>query len=397
MKKVLFLGGANAQVPVISEAKSRGYHVVTCDYLPDNPGHKLADEYYNVSTTDIPGILDLAIKINPDFIVAYASDPAAPVAAFVSEKLHLPGNTYDSVSILSLKDRFRGFQKELGLNCPGYIILPENDNPAKLKQLRLPFIVKPVDSSGSKGVMKVKSFDVIDDAVRYAFSFSRCRKIIAEEYVDNDIADIHGDGFVVNGELVFACLGDHIYNSLSNPFNPAGTTWPSLYDGRFINLIRNDVASLIKASGFKNGPVNIEARINSEGKHYVMEIGPRSGGYFVPQAIYYATGFDMVKALLDILEGKEIVIPDQPWKSSAYYAIHSDTGGKLQEVFFSHVIRPYIRDFHQYIKEGEDVKPFTGAHAAIGIILLQFPEVTEMVNIMDNIHEHLVVKVLPVE
>ena len=52
MKKILILGGTYFQIPAIRYAKSKGYYVVTCDYLPSNPGHKLADEYYNISTTD---------------------------------------------------------------------------------------------------------------------------------------------------------------------------------------------------------------------------------------------------------------------------------------------------------------------------------------------------------
>ena len=46
MKKILILGGTYFQIPAIRYAKSKGYYVVTCDYLPNNPGHKLADEYY---------------------------------------------------------------------------------------------------------------------------------------------------------------------------------------------------------------------------------------------------------------------------------------------------------------------------------------------------------------
>src|SRR5690554_5161638 len=103
-KRILFLGGAYAQIPIIKEAKTRGWYIITCDYLPDNPGHKLADEYYNVSTTDYNGILNLAEKVKPDFVVAYASDPAAPIAAYVSEQLGLPGNSFESVKLLSEKD-----------------------------------------------------------------------------------------------------------------------------------------------------------------------------------------------------------------------------------------------------------------------------------------------------
>ena len=51
-------------------------------------------------------------------MLAYASDPAAPTAAYVAEKLHLPTNPYKSVDILCNKDKFRAFLSENGFNTP---------------------------------------------------------------------------------------------------------------------------------------------------------------------------------------------------------------------------------------------------------------------------------------
>ena len=106
-KKMLFLGGIMQQIPAITRAKELGYHVITADYLPENPGHKYSDEYYNVSTTDLKGVLALAQSLQIDGIVAYASDPAAPTAAYVAEKMGLPGNPYESVKICTEKDLFQ--------------------------------------------------------------------------------------------------------------------------------------------------------------------------------------------------------------------------------------------------------------------------------------------------
>ena len=107
MKKVLLLGGSHFQVPSVKCAKRLGYYTITCDYLPDNPGHKYADEYYNVSTTDKEAVLKLAKDLQIDGIVCYASDPAAPTAAYVAEQMGLPGQPYKSVEILANKDLFR--------------------------------------------------------------------------------------------------------------------------------------------------------------------------------------------------------------------------------------------------------------------------------------------------
>lgn len=107
------LGGSHFQVAAIKYAKEAGYYVITVDYLPGNPGHIYAHEYYNISTTDKEAVLKLAKKLKIDGIVSYASDPGATTAAFVSDKLSLPGNPYESVKILQQKDLFRKFQKKI--------------------------------------------------------------------------------------------------------------------------------------------------------------------------------------------------------------------------------------------------------------------------------------------
>jgi biotin carboxylase len=386
--RILFLGASYAQIPIIQEAKNRGWYIITCDYLPDNPGHELANEFHNVSTTDFAGVLQLAKRVNPDLVVAYASDPAAPTAAWVSEQLNLPGNTYKSVQLLSEKDLFRKVLADNGFNTPNYIILTKVEDVEKLKSFTFPIIIKPTDSSGSKGVSKVENFGQTNRAIDYALSFSRKKRIIAEEFVGNDNGDIHGDGFVINSKLCFCHLGDHIYNVKSNEFNPCGTVWPSCLNNQVISQIENEVESILKLTGYKNGPINIEARINSEGNIYIMEIGPRSGGHFVPQAIEYSTDFNMIRATLDVLSGNEVIIPAKRNLFTSYYAIHSDVEGKLKNLEIKPELKSYIKEFHQYLQPGEKISSYTGANAAIGVMLFLFKTRQEMDFYMRNIKKY---------
>jgi len=384
MKRILFLGGANFQIPAIEEAKRMGLYVITCDYLPNNPGHKLADEYYNVSTVDIPAVLRLAEKIKPDIIMAYASDPGAPVAAFVSEKYGLPSNPYAVVRNLSEKDLFRGFLQEHNFNVPRSMGLDESEiDTSLLDDFIYPLIVKPVDASGSKGVMKILEPSELKIASKYALSLSRKRRIIIEEFVFCDGEQLHGDGFVINGNLAFYYLGDHHYNHKVNQFVPYCTTWPSKKAKTIIDAVGREVAMAVKCVGLQNGPINIEARVSVKGEIYIMEIGPRSGGNFVPQAIKYATGFDMIKSSLDILMGNIIKIPILEKGCSAYYVVHSTHDGKLSKLSLSEKVMPYVKEFHQYKKFGEHCSSFQGADAAIGVILLAFDNTKEMNNIID--------------
>ena len=373
-KRILFLGGAYAQMPIIEEAKNRGWYIITCDYLPNNPGHKLSDEYYNISTTDQDKVLKLAQKIRPDFVVAYASDPAAPVAAYVSEKLGLPGNSYASVQLLSEKDKFRSFLSENGFNTPAHISIEGELDYEALNKLQFPVIVKPTDSSGSKGVSKVDKIENMSRSVEYALQFSRNKRVIVEEFIEAKTTQLHGDGFVQNGRLVFCYLGEHHYKSEINQFVPFSTTWPNKIDGELVDKINEEIAKAIKLSGFSSGAINIEVRFTKDDKIYIMEIGPRSGGNFVPQVINYSTGFNMVKATLNTLSGEDITINKYEITPAAYYVIHSANNGILDSITISDELRPYINEYHQYIQSGENVRSFQGANAAIGIILLTFPD-----------------------
>jgi len=79
-QRILMLGASWLQVPAIEYALSQGYDVITCDNRPENPGHALAMESYDVSTTDQEGVLELARRLKIDGVVAYASDPSVPIS-----------------------------------------------------------------------------------------------------------------------------------------------------------------------------------------------------------------------------------------------------------------------------------------------------------------------------
>ena len=163
MKKILLLGGSAQQVIAVETAKKLGYYTVLCDYLPDNPGQYVADKFYLESTTDKETILKIAEKEKVSGILAYASDPAAPTAAYVAEKLGLPGNPYESVNTLCNKDKFRKFLADNGFNTPTAIGYADKNTALKdVDKFELPVIIKPVDSSGSKGATVLRSWEDFD-------------------------------------------------------------------------------------------------------------------------------------------------------------------------------------------------------------------------------------------
>ena len=115
-KKLLLLGGSRYILPVIEAAHKLGIYVITCDYLPDNIAHKYSDEYCNVSIIDKDAVLEAAKERNVDGVMSFACDPGVVTAAYVAEKMGLPScGSFESVSILQNKGRFRKFLAEHGL------------------------------------------------------------------------------------------------------------------------------------------------------------------------------------------------------------------------------------------------------------------------------------------
>ncbi len=117
-KTVLLLGGSAQQLDSFAAAKRLGYRTVLCDYDPNCPGRELADSFYEVSTLDAEAVLAVAREEHVDGVVSYASDAPAPIAAWVSERLRLPTNPYESVAMLCDKGLFRAFLCKNGFSVP---------------------------------------------------------------------------------------------------------------------------------------------------------------------------------------------------------------------------------------------------------------------------------------
>ena len=399
-KKVLLLGGSNFQLPSVQTAKRMGYYAITCDYLPNNPGHRFADEYHNVSTTDRQAVLELAKKLKIDGIVCYASDPAAPTAAFVAQEMGLAGQPYDSVEILSNKDKFREFLAQNNFHVPRARGFSRIENALNdFHNFTLPVMVKPVDSSGSKGVSKIERKEQLKNAAEYALGFSRAKRFIVEEYVEKDSYQIAGDGFSVNGKLEFRCFAnEHFENSGANPFVPIGESFPYSKPSAIHDKIHNEIQRLLTLLGMGTGAYNFDVRLNGRGQTVLMEVAPRNGGNLIAQVIKYATGVDMVEYTLKAAMGEDcsdlkMAAPKNFWSC---YMVHSKAGGILQSVTIDENFKKNnVVEFEMFFKNGERVEAFTGSGGTLGAMILRFSSMDEMLYKMDNMREFVKVEITP--
>lgn len=394
MKKLLILGGSRYVIPVIETAHKLGIYVITCDYLPNNIGHKYSDEYYNVSIIDKEAVLELAKKLKVDGIISFATDPGVVVAAYVSEKLGLPTPPYESVKILQNKDLFRKFLTDHNFNVPvamGFINKEEASN--SIDKFKFPVIVKPTDSAGSKGVTRVDNIKYLDSAIDFALSYSHSNKFIIEEFIEKLGHSSDTDSFSINNKLVFSSFCCQYFDeSASNPYTPSAYTWPSDMPDDKQTELRNELQRLIELLNLGTSIYNIETRVGVDGKAYIMEISPRGGGNRLSEMLRYASGQDLIENNIRAALGMPLLEMSDPIYNGAWaeVVLHSDKDGLFDTVKIDNVFKnKHVVEEDIWVKKGDEVKAFTGANEAIGTIILKFKSYDEAQFMLKNVKDYI--------
>lgn len=389
MKKLLLLGGLRYLLPVIEAAHKEGIYVITVDYLPNNIAHKYSDEYHNVSIIDKEAVLRLAMELKVDGIMSFAVDPGVVTAAYVQDKMGLASaGPYESVEILQNKGRFRKFLTDNGFNVPKAKSYEDiNDALSDVVKMSFPVIVKPTDSAGSKGVTRVDNKQDLPKAMTYAIENSLSKTFIIEDFIEKQGFSSDTDCFVVDGKFKFFSFSAQRFDEkASNPYVPAAYSWqnanymqPSA-TFRHQETLKKELQRLITILNMRTSIYNIETRVSTEGKPYIMEVSPRGGGNRLAEVIRYATGVDMIRASVKAALGEEITnIEQKPY--NGYWAemiLHSDKAGAFQSLQIDESLTKNIVETDLWVKQGDKVNQFNGANDAIGTLILKFDSSNEL-------------------
>ena len=356
--------------------------MITCDYLPENPGHRYADESYNVSTTDEAAVLELARRCRVDGVLAFASDPAAPTAASVAAELNLPGAPPEAVRLLCNKPAFRAFLWAHGFKAPRFAAPATLDEVlAAAEMLGFPIMVKPCDSSGSKGVSRVEKRSEVEPAYRNACRYSRSGTIVMEQWLARQGRQIAGDGLVVDGKLVFGGFGDEHFDAECCPHAPVGESFPGHLAPEDRARLMGELQRLFTALGIRNLVFNLDAMIDAAGDVVIIEIGPRAGGNCLPDVIRAHTSVDLADIAVRLALGEEVHPSDYTARHSGFHAswmIHSRREGNLTGYSVDSSLTPYIRELEFLAKPGTPVRKFSSSAETLGYAVLEFPSMQEM-------------------
>lgn len=397
-RKLMLLGGLRYLLPVIEEAHKLGAYVITADYLPDNIAHKYSDEYVNVSIIEKEAVLDVAKEKQIDGIMSFAVDPGVVTAAYVAEKMDLPFQcSYHAACVLQDKSLFRKFLSENGFNCPhakGYIDVDDALYDADF--FTWPVIVKPVDSAGSKGVTKVETKENLRNAIQTALSSSLSKHFIIEDFLDKVGAQSSADVFFVDGKLAYPAYSDQLFDeSAVNPYTPAVEIWPSSMPETFQDDLSCQLQRLAMLLNIKDGIFNVESRVCSDGKAYIMEVSPRGGGNRIAELQDMATAQSLIRNDIKRALGvplDEISTPryDGVWCN---YILHSSREGVLDAIEIDENFKKqYVKDEGLTAKQGDTIHPFTGANTSLGTLFLRAENREELDKVINEIDKYIKIK-----
>ena len=218
-------------------------------------------------------------------------------------------------------------------------------------------------------------------ALELAFKYTYSGQIIIEEFLEKKGCSSDSDCFSIDGSLVFVSYSAQRFDpSASNPYTPAAYTWPSTFSVAEEEHLTSEIQRLIALLGMKTAVYNIETRIGTNGKPYIMEFTPRGGGNRLCELLRYATGVDMITAVTRAAVGDTVgEIKQEPYNGHwAEIILHADRDGRFQSLEIDKTIPAKIVEKDLWVKPGDEVRAFNGANDAIGTLILLFDDAETM-------------------
>ena len=333
MKKLAILGASYLQVPLIRKAKEMGIETHCFAWEDGAVGKDMADFFYPISVLDMEKIYSKAVEIGIDGITTIASDMPVPSICYVAEKLNLISNTFESSLFCTNKFLMRSKLIESRVLYPKFIeISHEDDFSLKntfFQHTTFPYIVKPVDRSGSRGVNKIENISELFNAVSIACEESFVKKCIVEEYIE---------GVEVSVETI-SWQGNHFILAITDKVTTGAPFFvelahhqPSVLDQFIQNKIKEETLKCLNTLNITNGPSHSEFKITSDGNIFIIEVGARMGGDFIgSNLVELSTGFDFLKSTINIALGS---FEKPNFKFQKYAGVHFLSKETEKELFF---------------------------------------------------------------
>lgn len=307
MKKVVVLGANNGQVPFINICKSRGAEVIAISVEGDYPGFKIADKYYYCDIRDKEKVLEIAEKERIDAIVTDQTDVSVPTVAYVADKLGLNGIGYETSKKFSDKYLMRQEARKAGIAVPQFGKAYNYEEAVKLAEnMRYPLMVKPTDSSGSRGVHKINCLEELRKGVQEAFKCSGSGAVIVEEFIQG--REYIVDGLALDYKYINTDLGIKEYFDKPNMYISKMCMFssPTLITDKVETQVLETNKLLLESMSLKFGITHGEyIYCENDNKVYLVEVAARGGGVYLSSDLTpLASGINTNEIIIDyVLNG----------------------------------------------------------------------------------------------
>lgn len=298
--RLIVLGGGSSQLNAIATARELGFEVVCADRDPECPGRDLADEFAQVSTFDHEGVLREARRLAADAIYAIGSDQPILTAAWVSEQLDLPYPLSAAQAVAVTNKRvMKSRLAAAGVATAPFCVLSDDPDAWEgegLAALSPPYVAKPVDSQGQRGVALLESVAALRDHLPTVLSFSRERVMLVEEYYPS--TEVTVSGWVHGGAVDIWTITDRVTIDAPSSLGVCSAhRYPSVHAARRTAEITRITREVVAAFELENAPIYFQMLVGDQGV-LVNEIASRLGGAYEDQSIPLVTGIDVLRLSL---------------------------------------------------------------------------------------------------
>ena len=351
-KRVMILGANNFMLPLIKKAKELGYYTIVASPAKDEPGFAFADECVYVDLRDKDAVLKEAQRLNIDGITTDQAETPVRTVAYVAEKMGLCGIGQDMAELFTNKYLMREKCREIGIDTIKYKLVSEVEEAVEFyNSLNCVAIMKPIDSAGSRGVVKLTCESDVRDNFEYSKEASKAGRVIVEEFIEGK--ELLIDGVTVNNTYQTLVCGEYRKCQVPGVFSEYLGKYPAEVTKEQWTQANDLVKRIVEGFGLPWGRTHTEVKVNEKGV-WLMETAARGGGrYISSETVPMMTDFNSAEFLLKACTGeiKEPPVIDYKDVSCGYVSMFMPVG----EVISVEGIQEVIDLPYTYIHNFDDI------------------------------------------
>ena len=391
---MLVLGGMRISCEIIKKAQEMGVYTLVADYnkVEDSPGKQIADEAVDLSVTDVDAAVSFIKGNRIGGVFVGFNDMLLPYYAEICEKTGLPCyGTKEQFAVLTAKDQYKALCRRFGVpTIPEYSCGDD---------IQFPVLVKPVDSSGSRGISICHDKKELEEAVRIGTSASKVGKVLIERYMNGREVTVFWT--FQNGNYYLSALGNrHVKQNQGDDVIPlpVGYTFPSVFLPKYRAEVEDRCKRMFRHLGIKDGMMFMQCKVE-DGTCYLYDLGFRPTGSLEYKLLKRICGYDPLEMMIRFaLTGKmgedsiaEKAVPE--FKKPAFNVSCLCAPGTIKEIIGVDQVKkmPEVEDVVVAHAQGETItEQMRGLLSQIAIrVLGVVPSKNALLSVMRRIEDSI--------